>query len=205
MHTASVTLSELAQHGAGELAPYLGRQRPPESAVEWLGIAVGKVPDLAARARTADEVNWRPGAAAGSTVYGPLLDALTDAIAGAVALGKTALDVHLERYPRDADDGPVEAEIEEYAALLGSAHRTAPRRAEFLIGGFASFLGGAIEAAGALAEAELSTARARRWDRADPARLVSQRASQVQSALVNALGGLLAYARLTAEKRPPPG
>jgi hypothetical protein len=80
-----------------------------------------------------------------------------------------------------------------------NAHRSATRRAEFLIGGYASFLAGAIEAGGALGEAELQLARARRWDRADPERLVAQRASQVYGALVNALGGLLAYARLTAE------
>ncbi|MEA2457558.1 MAG: hypothetical protein QOC95_530 [Thermoleophilaceae bacterium] len=202
MTTASVSLAELARHGARELAPYIGRQRPPDTTLEWLGIAVGKLPDLAARARTADEVNWRrPG---GMQAHAPLLDALTDAIAGAVAMGSTALTHHLERHPSGSDGGSTDADVEAYTSLLVAAHRSAPRRAEFLIGGYASFLGGAIEAAGALAEAELGEARARRWDRADPARLVSQRANQVYSALVNALGGLLAYARLTAEHRPAP-
>jgi hypothetical protein len=194
--TASASLAELAQHGSRELASYLGRPRPPETALEWLGIAVGKLPDLAARARTADEINWQRRQAA--HLHAPLLTALNDAIAGAAALGQRALDCHLRRLDTSADSS-VDDDVEAYATLLVSAHRRAPRRAEFLIGGYASFLAGAIEAAGALAEAELSVARVRRWERSDPTRLVAERASQVHSALVNALGGLLAYARLTAE------
>jgi hypothetical protein len=195
--TGSVSLAELARHGSRELAPYLGRPRPPETTLEWLGIAVGKLPELAARARTADEIGWQRRR--GSELHTPLLDSLTGAIAGAAALGVRALDCHLERHGASSEGRAPEDDVETYADLLASAHRSAPRRAEFLISGYASFLAGAIEAAGALAEAETAVARARRWDRSDPARLVGQRAGQVYSALVNALGGLLAYARLTVE------
>jgi hypothetical protein len=198
--TGSASLTELALHGSRELAPYLGRPRPPETALEWLGIAVGKLPDLAARARTADEVNWPKRE--GSRLHKPLFAALVDTIAGAAALGRQALDCHLQRHATSAEGNQPEDDVEDYAALLVGAHRSAPRRAEFLIGGYASFLAGAIEGAGALAEAELVAARARRWDRSDPEQLVAQRASQVYSALVNALGGLLAYARLAAEDSP---
>lgn len=197
MITASASLADLAAHGSGELQPYLGRPRPPDTTVEWLGIAVGRLPDLAARARTADEIHNRGGRT--PHLHAPLIAALTDGIAGATALGRRALDCHLTRHPISGDGGRLEDDVEAYADLLVSAHRSASRRAEFLIGGYASFLAGAIEAAGALAEAELAVARARRWDRADPETLVAQHASQVYSAIVNALGGLVAYARLTAE------
>jgi hypothetical protein len=195
--TASASLADLAAHGSRELGPYLGRQRPPQAAIEWLGIAVARLPDLAARARVSDQINPRKTSAA--HLREQLLDALTEAIGGAAALTARALDCHLEHYPASGEGNAREDDVETYAALLTDAHRTAPRRAEFLIGGYASFLGGAIEAAGALTEAEVAAARKRRWDRGDSERLVAQRTSQVYSALVNALGGLLAYARLIAE------
>ena len=195
MITASASLADLASQGARELTPYLGRPRPPDTTLEWLGIAVTRLPDLAARARTRDQVvtPLRPRV---EHLHAPLVDALAAEIAGAAALTNRALDCHLARHgngTRPDDD------VDAYAALLVTAHRSATRRAEFLIGGFSSFLGGAIEAAGALGEAELEVARKRRWDRSEPERLVKERAEQVYSALVNALGGLLAYARLTAE------
>jgi hypothetical protein len=194
-------MADLAAHGSNELQPYLGRPRPPHSALEWLGIAVARLPDLAARARVSDQINPRKTRAA--HLHEPLLDALTDAIAGAAALGARALDCHLEKHPASADSPP-EQDVEDYAVLLVDAHRSAPRRAEFLIGGYSSFLGGAIEAAGALAEAELAAASKRRWERSDHDALVRQRETQVYSAIVNALGGLLAYARLIAEDASRP-
>jgi hypothetical protein len=195
--TASASLADLSAHGAGELRPYLGRPRPPETTVEWLGIAVSRLPDLGARARTADEIHNRGGRM--RRLHMPLMEALTDGIAAAGSFLSRALDCHLARHAASSEHSNIEEDVESYAALLVRAHRSAGRRAEFLIGGYASFLAGAIEAAGALGEAELSVARARRWDRANPERLVAQHASAVYSALVNALGGLLAYARLTAE------
>jgi hypothetical protein len=199
--TASASLAELAAHGNRELAPYLGRPRPPETALEWLGIAVTRLPDLAAHARMNDQINRR---LARTHLHAPLLAALTNAIATATAMVAEALECHLARHPASAEGVRMGDDVETYAALLVNAHGGAIRRAEVLIGGYASFLGGAIEAAGALAEAELAVDRRRRWDRSEPERLMGQRASQVHSALVNALGGLLAYARLTAEDSSPP-
>jgi hypothetical protein len=195
--TDPASLADLAARGAAELSPYLGRPRPPESALEWLGIAVARLPELAARARMSDQINRRQTRAA--HLHEPLVDALGEGIAGATALGARALACHLERYPASAEGTSPDDDVEAYAKLLVNAHRSAPRRAEFLIGGYSSFLGGAIEAAGALADAELAATRKRRWDRSDPERVAAQRAAQVYSAIVNALGGLLAYARLTAE------
>jgi hypothetical protein len=201
--TASASLADLAAHGSNELQPYLGRPRPPQSAIEWLGIAVARLPDLAARARVNDQINPRKTRAA--HLHEPLLEALTDGIASAAALGARALECHLEKHAASAESGNPDDDVEAYAVLLVDAHRSAPRRAEFLIGGYSSFLGGAIEAAGALADAELAAAGKRRWERADHEALVRQRASQVYGAIVNALGGLLAYARLIAEDAGRPG
>jgi hypothetical protein len=200
--TASASLAELAAHGSHELDPYLGRERPPETCLEWLGIAVAREPDLAQRARTSDQINR--GRTRSAHLHDPLRAALTDTIAGVASVVHRALECHLERHDASAEGRLPADDVEAYAKLLVNAHRSATRRAEFLIGGYASFLGGAIEAAGALAEAELALARRRRWERSDPERLVAQRAAQVYSALVNAVGGLLAYARLTAEDRAVP-
>jgi hypothetical protein len=197
--TASASLADLATHGSGELGPYLGRPRPPETCLEWLGIAVARQTDLAQRARTSDQINRRQKHAA--HLHDQLFTALIEAIAAAATLVDRALASHVDRYPGSAEGSGVDDDVEAYATLLVNAHRSANRRAEFLLGGYTSFLGGAIEAAGALADAELATARRHRWERAAPERLVEQRAAQVYSALVNALGGLLAYARLTAEDR----
>jgi hypothetical protein len=197
--TASASLAELAAHGSRQLAPYIGRPRPPETTLEWLGIAVARLPELAGRARMSDEMSARQTRA--MHLHPPLIAELTDAIAGATALAGRALDCHLERHSTSTEGGLPEDDVEAYATLLVNAHSSASRRAEFLIGGYASFLGGAIEAAGALAESELAVTRKRRWDRADPETLMAQRANQVYSALVNALGGLLAYARLVAGDR----
>jgi hypothetical protein len=201
--TESASLADLAAHGSRELAPYLGRARPPETCVEWLGIAVARQTDLSQRARTGDQINRSRTSAA--HLHEQLFTELLDTIAATATLLDRALASHMDRHPGSAEGGRPDDDVETYAGLLVTAHRNATRRAEFLLGGYTSFLGGAIEAAGALAEAELAAARTRRWERSDPEHVVKQRAAQVYSALVNALGGLLAYARLTAEDRADGG
>lgn len=193
--TAPTSLADLTRLGAADLEHYLQRDHPPQSPLEWLGIAVSQLPDLSARARTADDVHgWSRTQKV--SVRAPLLGALLGAIGTAAALADQARQALVERYPESetADSGP-----EDYADMLEAAHRSAPRRAEMMIGGHTSFLAGAIEAAGALAEAELAIARARRWERDDPARAVELRSAQLYAALSNVLGGLLAYAHLIAE------
>jgi hypothetical protein len=98
-----------------------------------------------------------------------------------VAAGRDSL---AERHPdvTAGDDG----DPEDWAELLEAGHRDSPRRAERLLGAYARFLAGAIEAAGALCDAE------RDGDEAAAA----TRAAQLYSALTAALGELLAYVRL---------
>lgn len=184
-------LAELVERGSADIAHYQGRAQPPAGPLEWLGIAVAHMPELTAAAHTADDVapRIRPAAAA---VRDRLLASLASELGIAAATVEQARRRLLERHPAcDSGDTP-----EDYSSLVESAHRTAPRRSEMMIGAYASFLGGAIEAAGGLADAELRIAVAPRWDRTDHERLAATRAEQLHTALTNALGSLLAYARL---------
>ena len=194
--TAPTSLSELTSLGAPSLAHYFARRHPPQSPLEWLGIAVAHLPELSERARTADSVHgWSRTQKV--SVRAPLLEALLRELGTAAAMADQARQTLIERYPacpEDGDGGP-----EGYADLLEAAHRSAPRRAEMMIGGHTAFLAAAIEAAGGLAEAELAIASARRWERIDPAHTVEVRAAQLCGALSNVLGGLLAYAHLIVE------
>lgn len=193
--TVPTSLADLTRLGEPHLAHYFEREHPPQSALEWLGIAVAHLPELSARARTADDVHgWSRTQTV--SVRAPLLEALLRELGTAAAMADQARQALMERYPDcgEPDSGP-----EDYAELIEAAHRSAPRRAEMMIGGHTAFLAGAIEAAGSLGEAELAIARARRWERIDPARTVEVRSTQLCGALTNVLGGLLAYAHLIAE------
>ena len=194
MVSRPISIAELTRLGADEIARLRGREHPPATALEWLGIAVAHLPQLAARARTADDVHWRSRTQSAELRSG-LLDALLDEIGIAAALLEQARERLLERHPDSDGDGGAEA----YAELLAAAHRSAPRRAEMMMGGHAAFVGAAVEAAGALGESELELARPRRWERGDTEALVAIHAAQFHAALSNAIGGLLAYARLVAE------
>lgn len=179
--------------GAGALARQRDREHPPLTPLEWVGVAVGDLPELTARARTADSVHVHSRTQS-VDLRTPLLEALVRALGDAAAIAEAARTSLVARYPDSAgDDDP-----EGYADLLEAAHATTPKHAEVMIGAYASFVGAAIEAAACLSEAELGVARARRWERDDHERDAAVRAGQVHSALSNALGGLLAYARLVA-------
>jgi DNA-binding transcriptional MocR family regulator len=196
--SSSLTLTELIARGAGEIAHYRGRARPPVSPLEWLGIAVAHLPELTAAAHTGDALAHARPASAG--VRGQLMASLARELGAAAATVEEARRQLAERYP-DCDDGETP---EDYSNLVELAQRSAPRRSEMMVGAYASFLGGAIEAAGALADTELDRLGARRWDRADHERATDLRAEQLHAALTNALGGLLAYARLLDESAAAP-
>jgi hypothetical protein len=188
-----ISLADLTRAGAPEISHYRDRERAPASPAEWLGIAVGRLPDLSATARTADAVAPRSRVQS-VEVRAPLLEALSTELGVAAATVEAARQSLLARHPGCGD-----SDADEYAALLEAAHRGSPRRADRMIAGYTAFIGGAIEAAGGLADAELDAARAGRWERSDHGRLAELRAAQLHAALTNALGGLLAYARLVAE------
>jgi hypothetical protein len=188
------SLAELIERGAAEIAHYRGRARPPASPLEWLGIAVAHLPELIASARTADDVSGRSRTTHAS-YRAPLLDALAGHLGTAAATIDRARETLVLRHPGcDSGERP-----EEYSELIEAAQRDALRRSEMMVSAYASFLGGAIEAAGGLCDAEFSGASAGRWERDDHEHAADVRAEQLHTALVNALGGLLAYARLLAE------
>ena len=179
MTAPSLSLDDLVGRGAGDLARYLDRERVPVSPLEWLGVAVSRLPELAASARTADDIagRARPGAVTPRT---RMLEALTRELGAAAGLVDQARLHLLGRHPgcAEGDGGP-----EIYAELLEAANRNTLRLSETMVAAYASFLGGAIEAAGALADAEDEQA-------------AGLHAAQLNAALSNTLGGLLAYARL---------
>ena len=178
--TSSLSLDELVKRGAGDLSRYVEREHAPSSPLEWLGVAVTRMPGLMATAHTADDVarRARPG---GTAIRERLVDALARELGVAAGIVEQARMRLEQRHPDCVGD---ETGPEVYAELLEIANRNATRLSETMIASYASFLGGAIEAAGALAEAD------------DGIRDV--RAQQLEAALSNTLGGLLAYARLVA-------
>jgi hypothetical protein len=134
-----------------------------------------------------------------------LLDGFHTELAGATAIVHEALHCHLDGHPADDAEEDLVESAEAHARLLVECQGGAPRLSEFLTGSQLTFIGAAVEASGSLAAAELALAtmpahvsepvrRARQ-------RGVAARAEQVRSALVAALGGLLAYSALAAERR----
>jgi hypothetical protein len=192
---SSLSLGELVERGAGDLAHYLDRQRVPASPLEWIGIAVTRLPGLTATARTADDVAGR-GRSAAAAIRARLLDSLARELGASAGIIDQARARLVERHP---DSAGADATAEGYAELVEIAHRSAMRHSEMMIAAYASFLGGAVEAAGSMADAELAAARAQRWNRAEQEQLCELRAGQLHAALSNTLGGLLAYARLLAD------
>src|SRR3954447_4517709 len=119
--TASpLSLDDLVERGAGDLARYLDRERVPATALEWLGIAVARMPELAGSARTADEA----GRTRAATVRTRLFDALTRELGAAAGIVDQARLRLLEHHPNAGagDTGP-----EVYAELLEAANRNAWR------------------------------------------------------------------------------
>jgi hypothetical protein len=172
--SSQLSLDDLVGLGAEDLARYVDRQRLPASPLEWLGIAVTRIPGLMAGGRTADDIAGRAG-----PLRDRLLDALTRELGVAAGIVDQARARLAERHPGCIGD---ESNPEVYAELLEAANSSTPRLSETMTASYASFLGGAIETAGALADAGPGVR--------------DVRAQQLASALGNTLGGLLAYARL---------
>src|SRR5689334_7929963 len=144
--SSPLSLGDLVGRGAENLARYRERQRPPASPLEWLGIAVTRIPGLMASGRTADDVAGRAG-----PLRGRLLDALGRELGVAAGIVEEARARLAERHPDCVGD---ESGPEVYAELLEAANGSTPRLSETMTASYASFLGGAIEAAGALADAD---------------------------------------------------
>src|SRR5439155_11012285 len=73
------SLSDLTRLGAGALEQHVERTHPPSTPLEWLGIAVGGLPELTARARTVDGVHRR-SRTQNVALHAPLLDALMSSL-----------------------------------------------------------------------------------------------------------------------------
>jgi hypothetical protein len=198
-------LALLVANGQSAVDAHLARERPPATALEWLGIALTALPTLAERARMVDGMSPHPRHRELADALERLLDGFHHEIAGATALVHAALECHLASHPGEAADGAVAESAESHARMLMEFQGGAPRLSEFLTGSHLTFLGAAVEASGALAHAEIALASPRATAseavRRARQRGIALRAEQVRSALVAALGGLLAYSELGAERR----
>jgi hypothetical protein len=203
--STGLDLARLVADGRPAVDAHLGRERPPATTLEWLGIALTELPTLAERARTVDGMSPHPRHRPLANALERLLDAFHAEVAAATALVHQALMRHLADHPAgEAEDGVAES-AEAHAALLVECQGGAPRLSEFMTGSHLTFIGAAVEASGSLAAAKLALASMHATD-SEPVRRARQRgvalrADQVRSALVAALGGLLAYAELAAERR----
>lgn len=205
MTSTGLDLERLLAEGRPAVSAHLERERPPATPLEWLGIGLTALPALAERARTVDGMNPHPRHRPLADALERLLDGFHTEIAGATAIVHEALTRHLARHPADDADGGVAEAAETHARMLVERQGRAWRLSEFLISSHLTFLGAAVEASGSLAAAELALA-AMPDGGSEPARrakerAVAQRAEQVRSSLVAALGGLLAYSELAAERR----
>lgn len=203
--STGLDLELLVAEGRPAVDAHLTRERPPATALEWLGIALTVLPALAERARMVDGMSPHPRHRPLADALDRLLDGFHTELAGSTALVHEALRCHLDAHPAgEAEDGVVES-AEAHARLLVECQGGAPRLSEFLAGSHLTFLGAAVEASGSLAAAELAVATMPAHG-SEPVRRARQqgvelRADQVRSALVAALGGLLAYSELAAERR----
>src|SRR3954447_24681876 len=94
--SSSLSIAELVERGAADIAHYRGRARPPASPLEWLGIALAHLPELTPGRRTADDVSGRSRPAAAHT-RAALLDSLADHLGTAAATIEQARKVLVER------------------------------------------------------------------------------------------------------------
>ncbi len=199
-----VSLDDLLAEGRPAVAAHLDRDRPPATALEWLGIGLTRLPSLAEQARTVDGMSPHPRRISAAGALERMLDSFHAEIAEATAIVHEALKAHLVRHPSGGDEHPAPA-AEAHARLLIERQGSSPRLAEFLIAGHLTFIGAAVEASGTLTAAELAVASlgpgGSAGARQAKQRAVELRAEQVESALVAALGGLLAYSELAAERR----
>ena len=205
MTRTGLELERLLAEGRPAVAAHLERGRPPATTLEWLGIGLTGLPALAERARTVDGMSPHPRHRPLADALERLLDGFHAEIAAATAILHEALTRHLARHPDDDADGGVIESAEAHARIIVERQGGAPRLSEFLVGSHLTFVGAAVEASGSLAAAELALASMPEGT-SEPGRrarqlAVDQRAEQVRSALVAALGGLLAYSELAAERR----
>jgi hypothetical protein len=191
----SISLTELVDMSEHDKRMHAPRSRPPESPLEWLGLAVGEMPFLSSSARLVDDLNWHSHAPNAAQMHARIIDSLSLQLAGTAAVVHGGLDAYLQRQPAMGTLDEALGDVDVLSQALFEDHPLLSRRSEMLIGGFASALAAAIQAAGQLNDAELAILAG---DAAPDPELI---AAVAYDAITRALATLLGHARLNARDR----
>jgi hypothetical protein len=171
-----MSLAELVDRGEHDDHPHAPRDHASAGPLQWLGLAVGELPFLASSVRTVDDLNWSSRAPNGMRVNLRFVDALSQQIASSAALVHRALVALMARHPDVGDPVAAIADVELLSQALVEDHPPLSRRADLLMGSYATALAAAVQAS----ECQGGSA------------------DIVADALIRALATLLGHARLNA-------
>jgi hypothetical protein len=188
---AAISLKDLVERGEHDDHLHAPTGGGPTGPLEWLGLAVGELPYLTSGARTVDDINWRSLAPNASRTHLGFIDALTQHLASSAALLYQALIAHIERHPETGDAAQVIDDVDFLSLALVEEHPPLSRRAELLMGSYATALAAAVQASGRFCEAKLAEANGQ-TSKPD----ASTCAAVVADALTRGLATLLGHARL---------
>lgn len=190
-----LSLNDLVDLGEQEERLHAPQSRPPESPLEWLGLAVGELPFLSSAARLVDDLNWHSLAPNAVEMHVRIIDSLSRQLAAAAVLLNRALGSYLKRQPAMGTHAEAFDDVDVLSHALVEDHPLLSRRAELLLGAYTSALAAAIQSAGQLGDAELAVVAG---DRGPDPELI---ASVTYDAITRALATLLGHARLNARDR----
>jgi hypothetical protein len=189
----AISLAELVDRGEHDDHLHAPTGHGPTGPLEWLGLAVGEMPFLTSSARTVDDINWRSNAPNSVRVHLALIDALSQHLATCAALVYHALLAHVERHTHSGDPAEALADVDLLSHALVEEHPPLSRRADLLLGSYASAIAAAVQASGRLCEGKLAEASG-----AVATPDCDSCAALITDALVRALAMLLGHARLNA-------
>jgi hypothetical protein len=143
-----ISLAELVDRGEHDDHPHSPTSHATRGALEWLGLAVGELPYLTSSARTVDDLNWGSRAPNAAGMNLAMIDALGQQLASAAALLNRALVAQVQAYPERCSAAAVQAEVDVMSQTLLEDHPPLSRRADLLLGAYATALAGAVQASG---------------------------------------------------------
>jgi hypothetical protein len=143
-----ISLTQLVDRGEHDVHPHSPTGHATRGALEWLGLAVGELPYLTSSARTVDDLNWGSRAPNASQMNLAMIDALLQQLASSAALMHRALRAQVATHPEGCSDDALNAEVELLSETLLEQHPPLSRRADLLLGAYATALAAAVQASG---------------------------------------------------------
>jgi hypothetical protein len=143
-----ISLAQLVDRGEHDDHPHSPTGHATRGPLEWLGLAVGELPYLTSSARTVDDLNWGSRAPNATRMNLAMIDALAQQLASSAALMHRALRAQVERHPEDCSGDALDAEVELLSETLLEEHPPLSRRADLLLGAYATALAAAVQGSG---------------------------------------------------------